>query len=751
VTLDKHKHQIQTYVTDASGITSIVTTDYTFDQNLPCYPDANSPSVITIPLNFNGAWQPCYADDPVLQVENTLTISNLKNPSIFGSYITTMMLYTAASPTTALESSPPSTIVIAPPPFTVTPIMYSVATSAPTLIEFKFNAPIAMAKGNRNLANYYDEFTKIVLKFQMYDTMNLFDYDLGYTSVTPVTSKIIPCWNNDDLVVYGSGLKCELFVGKSSGTLTSGDFANLVVTNYKILNKNDRVSISVMAKNVPGANPGKVTVQLINILTNEEFTIGQLAVVLPAVSSAAGAAATTCTVTASVLEVQASTDLTFTFGNLAAAAMTTNPAIMIEIPVNWQFSTSIFTPTQVFFNGNELFTGKFYYNSYNRILFITPKDDVLAGTATIVLKGIKAPEGESLTNTFKLTYFISGVRQITGTAVATPANLPIPSFTIPTVKVTTDIPYYGAKGASYYFEWTSLKYYTNPIIEITLPNPGANEYNFVVGGPYVCTLYINGTYMRSDISPFKQTCSFPAASSVFSMTFFKDIYAGSTIKIGIRYIDHFTASFAAPASVVVKTVTYDTYVGTTTAVVSKNTNVVFGNDPTVFLGPFTKANIAVTNVWAFPNSAKAKSLIYVDFTINSFLPKGTKIQVYFPPTDFTVVAYSITPYCFLKGDNKLIKSCTTYSDVTMKKVIMEIADDFVAGKAITFAFFGHSTYEINSITYDDVITNTITPFYVDATYNTQILAETPAASYYNWRIYPEYRKLFLTPSCLGQC
>jgi hypothetical protein len=482
-------YQTRTSNVDANGITVFTVNTFTIDDVFPCQPDENSASVLKIPLFYSGAWVGLLADnpDPSLLVENTLTIDNLLNPAIFGTYTISLVVYTNLQANAHETFSQPITITA--PPFTTNFNIFSTLQNDLTLIEFKFNAPVAFAKSNRNLGNFFDEFSKFQFDFHMRDLATfMFTYDAGYTSTT-TTSKFVTCWASDDLNVYVGGLKCELIYGPSFGIPTTSNFVSVIVTNYKSLALNDRVSVTLMVKHSQtSAIPVKVSAKLINVIGNEDFIIGTNVMLLgPTTAASATPLAGLASAVVGSLGIQASQEITFSFSTATAAIANDMPAFSVLIPAGWDFSTNIFAPTQVFLDGAELFTGKFYFNTYLKALYITPKDDLPLGAHTIRLKNIFSPAGERLVNTFSFKYFtIQTHRELGSVNVGSCLCSPIA-----TVVVSSDIPKYSALGASYTFTWTSAKHYTLPQIVITMP-VGPPQYLFsAIIGFHKCRLFIN--------------------------------------------------------------------------------------------------------------------------------------------------------------------------------------------------------------------------------------------------------------------
>lgn len=722
---DYNKYQTRTSFVDANSIIQYTINTFIVSGVVACESDPNSPSVLAIPLKINGNWVGLLKDnvDPSLLVENTLTISNLKNPSVFNTYTVSLVVYTNLSTDAQEAFSTP--ITITSPAFALTTIAYSTWALDTSLVEFKFNAPIALSKGNRKLINYYDQFTKMKFSFKLKSTttLNSYQYDLGYSSNT-VTNKYIPCWAGGDLATYSGGLQCQLFFGKNSGTITITDLITVVVSNYKALAYKDIVSVSLMLLYSDSATASaKATASLINIVSNEEFIINELEVTLGTTYTTAPAAFGTLTVAATPLEVQAKMTATVTL-SLPAGLASDNPAIMIKVPPLWVFSTSIFAPTTVFLNSVQLFTGKFYFNSANNILYVTPKDNFAAGTYTIQIVDLKGPEGASPTNNFVVTYMASAnkVSQSTVNAGA------ITCFTIPTVTVSTDLPKYDARGATYFFRWTSSKDYQKPVITISMPT-GVTQYLFTA--TQKCNLYIGGVLQREDVSPYMQVCLFSIGTNTFTMTLSANIPAGTDIMVALRYVDHPLTNPATAASLTVQTRLYNADTGATTSYNTECNSAIMITSANVFTsGVFTTGVISLDKIWFSSMHADQKNLLYFDFSVDSFLPKGTILEFELP-LDFSRVAFKVAPYCFLRGVNKMVSLCAVSESITYKAIYLTLYVDFKPNVPMRLSFFGLSTFI--KPTYDDITDNTITPFKIYAKYNSVTLAKTVAAS--NLRIY----------------
>ena len=116
-------------------------------------------------------------------------------------------------------------------------------------------------------------------------------------------------------------------------------------------------------------------------------------------------------------------------------------------------------------------------------------------------------------------------------------------------------------------------------------------------------------------------------------------------------------------------------------------------------------------------------VLFFDFEIKSFLPRETELEFKLPD-DFFKLTQSATPRCYLRGKNKMLKSCVANEVVNDMRIKMTLMDDFAADLPITLEFFGHVNFDKTGFT---AANNKIGPFSAKATYNTKVLAQTPAA------------------------
>jgi hypothetical protein len=206
------------------------------------------------------------------------------------------------------------------------------------------------------------------------------------------------------------------------------------------------------------------------------------------------------------------------------------------------------------------------------------------------------------------------------------------------------------------------------------------------------------------------------------MTLNKDIPTGTAIKIALRYIDHPAASPVALASVVVQSriTNADTTVTTLYNVECQN-SITLGAVNIFTSGAFVAGVISLNSVWMSLMHPSQKDLLYFDFTVDTFLPKGTKLQFQLP-TDFTKVAFQTIPFCSLNGVNKMISYCEP--DEGAKVIYLTLHVDFQPNLPMRLSFFGPSNFL--KPTYDETLDNTITGFAISAVYNSMILAQTAA-------------------------
>lgn len=162
------------------------------------------------------------------------------------------------------------------------------------LIEIKFDAPLELPRANRGLTNFYDEFSSIELRFpQRIAATNTWIGDLGYTNIPNLS--YIPCWQGDDVTVYRGGLKCQIVLGKLSGTITGSDYVSVFVSNFKKLLSGSKFKISLLVTNPALAHPANfptVRVFILKIISNLPYVLADQTLTLPdcPLTSAGGAA-----------------------------------------------------------------------------------------------------------------------------------------------------------------------------------------------------------------------------------------------------------------------------------------------------------------------------------------------------------------------------------------------------------------------------------------------------------------------------
>lgn len=156
--LDKQLHQWLSSFYNSEGILVFVTNTNLVEEFLDCAADPDNDSVLTIPLKLGDIQYPLILHTAgTLVEENILTITNLKNPSVFGTYDVELLVYVNGN--TEPEEKKRVSITITAPPFTADLISYVKNRGMDNLLEIKFDAPLELPKANRGLTNYYDEFS----------------------------------------------------------------------------------------------------------------------------------------------------------------------------------------------------------------------------------------------------------------------------------------------------------------------------------------------------------------------------------------------------------------------------------------------------------------------------------------------------------------------------------------------------------------------------------------------------------------
>jgi hypothetical protein len=243
---------------------------------------------------------------------------------------------------------------------------------------------------------------------------------------------------------------------------------------------------------------------------------------------------------------------------------------------------------------------------------------------------------------------------------------------------------------------------------------------------------------RSDISPYQQVCTFFLGTPVFEMALNKDIPTGTIVKVALRYVDHPAVDPVAPGSVTIQSRITDSDTGITTSYnVECAASVTLTSTNVFTAGAFVAGVVTLDKVWMSLMHPNQNILLYFDFKVDTFLPKGTRLNFQLP-TDFTKVAFQTIPFCSLSGSNKLISYCEP--DEGTKAIYLTLHVDFLPNVPMRLSFFGPSNFL--KPTYDEVLDNTIVGFSISAVYNAQTLAQTAAPQ--SLRIFDQVGTQFFT-------
>lgn len=429
---------------------------------------------------------------PYLAVQNSLSVTNIKTPKLAGVYDIDVYLHYRNSDT--LLEYYRLTVNILPAGFAFTPTMRSINFGDTSLLKISFATPIELSKSNRNAENYYEKFSKIVVKFPQINTgQPLWPMDLGYSHQSSYDA--INCWSGLSLTVYSPSLECLLVLGRDPAlyTLSSTDYISVIVKNYKTVASGESIEFSFFVKYPSLALATTVIVEIYETNLGNELLLMSatastpLPVALPSpVTDLAGFSALSSKMLADEF-----TDLTIEFSTPTNYVIADNVMINVELPVGWVFSTSLSTQSQVIFDDVQLFYPNVVFNIFKEMFTVSLNMDIASGTHHLKAKNLRIPPGSSAINNVRASFFVNKV-----IVFQKQADLgPIACLSIPDIVLTTDIKRNWAIGATYIFSWKTSKPYTNPVLEFTFPSA---SYSFAVGTEYYAEVFINDAIVTSD-------------------------------------------------------------------------------------------------------------------------------------------------------------------------------------------------------------------------------------------------------------
>lgn len=245
---------------------------------------------------------------------------------------------------------------------------------------------------------------------------------------------------------------------------------------------------------------------------------------------------------------------------------------------------------------------------------------------------------------------------------------------IGSVAMETNIKKTFGKGAMYQFQWTSLKVYYKPQVQLTFPSA---NYNFVTPSNHRCEILINGVLQDPLLGEYKHTCTFTAASSYFGVVFEKDLALGTVVTMKLYYIEHPATLIANNFEIKVISQVYNQYALSTT---TYETECLLFAMPatfyTVTAGPtFSPFPMQINKITGYPLRSKQPHSLYFNFSTSSYLPRGTIITINFP-LDYVQLNDKAQPECYIFGKVRLLTSCIPTNGVT-KGFSIELDEDYI--------------------------------------------------------------------------
>ncbi len=470
--------------------------DKTDQDTVGCDLNTSSPYMLEFELESLTMPFPLLAVDslkPYLTVKNSLSITNIKTPKLAGSYDIDLYLHYKNSE--ILLEYYRLVVNIVPASFSYTPTINSINFGDRTLFKVMFTSPIELNPSNQNIENYFGKFSKIFVKFpQVKSAQPLWQKDLGYTQQDSYDQ--IDCWNGLALDTYSPGLECLLVLGRDPAlyTLSSTDYASIVVKNYKKVASGNSVEFSFFVKYPSLALATTVIVEIYESNVGKELLLlsATASTPLPVAPPSPVPSLSGLLASSSKLLADEYTDITITFSTATNYVISDAAMINVELPIGWKYSTALSTQSQVTIDGFQLFYPNVVFDSFQDLITVALNIDLPAGEQEFKVTSILIPPGSSAANNIRASLYLNKIIAFRGQK-----NLgPITCFSIPNILLTTDIRRNWAPGATYSFSWVSSKPYTNPTIELTVPSPA---YTFSVGTDYTAEALINGVVFDGDL------------------------------------------------------------------------------------------------------------------------------------------------------------------------------------------------------------------------------------------------------------
>ena len=461
-----------------------------------CQKSSYSSHVLQFPLTISNKSVPLLKKSPLklyLNLFNSVSITNIRNPIVGGSYSINMFVL-ASSSLLPLEYYSLT--------FTVTPVTFAFTISSSNInknglafINLVFSAPFDMIASNRTLSNFYGNFTQIKISFpQKIGSAAAWNFNLQYNTLS--SGQLIDCWPQGSLDPYWSNVGCQLLFGRDPAiyTLSTADYVNIIVRDYKAISIGNSVSISFFATFPNMVAAPTITVGLHQIIQGFDTTIISATNPFPAPVTILSPqnSFTSYLATSTYLYSESYTGITITFSIPTNYLLSDTPSLIITLPAGWKFSKDSSSLSTCTFDSQVISSPQVEFNRYVDKLVIFAQTGLSAGVHTIDFTNIFIQYGASLTNVIKTELLIQ--KKVIYTGVVDLG--PIACYPISTYSFSASPNLGGLQGATYELDWVTNRFYNNSNIVFSLPT---SYYTFLATIDYGFTLLVNSNEISENL------------------------------------------------------------------------------------------------------------------------------------------------------------------------------------------------------------------------------------------------------------
>ena len=653
-------------------------------------------------VNLNNL--PLLMKNPVkayLNLENKISIIDIKNPVLSGNYDIEFFVLQNEE---YLEKYLLSTII--------NPIsaIYNFSLSnynknENSFLELQLDMPYTIDNSNQNAENYYEKFSKIILKFpQKISGVDVWEKKIGYTNLGDYEN--IQCWVLKGIIEFQGGLKCQLRIGKDIPK-ADGDYVKIIITNYKKIKKEQRIKLGFFIKNPNYNSPHIIKLEIYDIYQGEEKILLSTNINLQAFSNLiTNPTFSYLNSNVDILKQGELTTIKNEFEITTDIDYIDNPHFIIKLPLGWKFMNDYTIKTRVFFDKDEIFTPGIFQSLFFEILYLKIPKDLKTGIKyEINFININIQNGESSLNEIIFSLFKNDFLE-------EKKNV---DFGIINCSQITDLVFYSNlnktnfKGTTYFFHWSNTQIYTNPIIFIKFP---MSYYTILNTFDYEPSIIVNENLIDD------KKIDVVVNNNYFSLKINDvDFKKNSKFEIEINFITN-------PNKLVLDE-DFEVYIENQifspliNSYMKKSDCLKFKMETDFFNFSDDKYTAIIKSVNIFPQNEKFPTRLKFNFVFPNFLPKNSLIKIKISK-NITIINTNSNIRCIiLSGEINLIKDCKTSVTGSEKFIEFIILEKYKKNSEIEIDIIGYTLFEINNGMNSQVIND----FYILGFYDNFLISK----------------------------